>query len=339
MKYSLIPYHLHLKHEFGLSRNRRTHVAVVFLKMEHDGIVAWGECSPNPRYNETVESSIQAISKEIDAVQEFSLDAMRRVITALSRPGFFSAAAAVDLMMWDYVGKKMKINLRKLWNLPSKNRAQNTFTIGIDSEDVLKMKLEEAHDFPLLKIKMGTDTDRELIEFIGRHTPKPLLVDANEGWKSVDVAIERLKMLESFSVLAIEQPMPKDMDEAMIEVKSISKFPLIADESISLPFSMEAIAKGFHGINIKLMKTGGLTEAFQQLWKARNCGLKVMIGCMIESSLGNTAASIFASLCDFSDVDSFLLIDNDPVSGLVWDNQAVAQASDAFGLGVEVNLD
>lgn len=316
MKLFWTQYNLQLKHTFRIARNARNYVPVVILTLDHDGIIAYGEASPNIRYGEDVET-LNAFFSQIDLEQfdsPFAIDEILQYVDSLVT-GNNSAKCAVDIALHDWVGKKLKIPLWKMWGLNPKNAPFSSFTIAIDEKEIVRQKVREAEDFPILKIKVGLENDREMIEVIREITDKPLYVDANEGWKTREKALESVRWLKDKNVTFIEQPMPAEQFDDIKWLRDHSEIPLIADESVLHLEDVPRLAEAFDGINIKLMKSGGIREAVKMIHTAKALKMKVMMGCMIETAVGISAAAQLSPLLDYCDLDGNVLISNDPFNG------------------------
>ncbi|MEP1151416.1 MAG: dipeptide epimerase [Balneola sp.] len=335
---------LFLKNVFTIARSSRSSVKNVFLTLSKDGIKGLGEAGPNTRYNETPETVIEFLNKfpferldqintyeEIESFIEKESDKIKRVSGA-SIPQ--SAKTAIEMAWLDWWAKSQKQPLWQLWNLESSIGPITSFTIGIDEIPMIQKKIREADEYPLYKIKLGTDNDRKIIEAIREVTDKPLRVDANEGWKTIDQAKREIEYLAEQGIEMVEQPMPSFMKKELAEVKSWSPLPLMADESFTGVEPLTEITEQFDIINIKLMKTGSLMKAKRTIEQAHTLGLEVMIGCMIESSLAITAGGILALNCEYADLDGHLLISNDPFSGLKVLEDGRISLSEKQGLGV-----
>lgn len=335
MKLSWKQYDLHLKHTFRIARNARDFVPVVILTLEHDGIIAYGEASPNIRYGEDVET-LNAFFSKIDLSKfdsPFSLDEILQYLDRLA-VGNNSAKCAVDIALHDWVGKKLNIPLWKMWGLNPANAPFSSFTIAIDTKEIVQQKVMEAEDFPILKIKIGLENDREMIDVIREFTDKPLYVDANEGWKIREKALESVKWLKDKNIVFIEQPMPAEQFDDTKWLRDHSEIPLIADESVHHLSDVPRLAEAFDGINIKLMKSGGLREATRMIHAARATNMKVMMGCMIETAVGISAAAQLSPLLDYCDLDGNVLISNDPFDGCR-NIKGRLELTEKAGLGVE----
>ena len=230
--------------------------------------------------------------------------------------GQYAAKAAIDIALMDWICQKLSVPLYRYLGLDPADAPVTTFSIGIDTPEATRQKVREAALFPILKIKVGLATDEATIEAVRSVTSKPLRVDANEGWKDKEEAVRKINWLESQGVEFVEQPMPAPMIEETRWVRKRVHIPLIADEACLHPADIPRLADAFDGVNIKLMKCGGIGEAFRMIQIARSLGLKTMLGCMIESSIAVTAAAHLSPLVDYADLDGNLLIANDPYEGV-----------------------
>lgn len=314
---------LKLRNVFTISRGSKSSVRNVFLSIVKDGAEGYGEAGPNTRYNETPETVIQFFErfpfKEINQVStpeelELFIEAASAKMEDIPIPQ--SGKVAIEMAWLDWWAKSKNEPLWKLWDAESDIGPITSFTIGIDEIPVIQKKIKEASRYPLYKIKLGTDRDREIIEAIREVTDKPLRVDANEGWKTVDQAKREIEYLEKQGIEIVEQPMHSSMRKELRELRRWSPLPLMADESFTGSENLKEIAEQFHIINIKLMKIGSLVKAKRTIEQAHGLGLEVMIGCMVESSLAITAGGVLALNCEYADLDGNLLISNDPYSGL-----------------------
>jgi L-alanine-DL-glutamate epimerase-like enolase superfamily enzyme len=307
------------------------------IEVKRGDLVGYGEFAPNKRYSETVET-VDASLKKFDSnnlSNPFDLYELHSHLNELY-PHEGSVRAGIEMAYADLLGKHLNVPLHRLWNAPSQIGPTTSFTIGIDTEEIIRQKVEEAAPYPVLKVKLGTDHDKDIISIVRDCTDKELWIDANEGWTHPDTALDHVHFMYKKGVTLIEQPMPSFMIEELIDLKAVSPLPLIADEGFTGTEPMQDIARAYHGINLKLMKTGGMIPAFQHVWKAREFGLKVMVGCMIESSLANTAAAIVALWADYCDLDSHILISEDPFEGLKVSVDGRVQLNDLPGLGVSI---
>lgn len=310
MKIEFEAYQLALNYPFKISDYSRTSTPLVFVKLTEDGIEGIGEASMPPYLGESIETASEFLSKvQIDSFTSIPeiLDYIDSIAT-----GNNAAKAAVDLALHDWYGKKHQIPLYQYFNSNPRLMPPTSFTLGIDSIEVLREKIKDTEPFHRIKIKLGSENDKEIVENIRKLTDKEILVDANRGWKTKEQAVEMIDWLATKNCILVEQPMPIDSYEDMLWVKSRSALPLFADESCKRFLDIEKIKDGFHGINIKLMKSTGLHEAHKMITKARELSLKVMIGCMSETSCGILAAASLAPQCDYADLDSTWMVSNNP---------------------------
>ncbi len=316
MKLSWRTYQLHLKHPFTIARGSSCVRSSVIVTLDHDGIVGFGEAAPSPRYGEsaeTVTDYLSSLSSELSGETPESLS----VRLSSAAGGNCAARAAVDIAIHDWKGRKSSLPLWRLWGLDASNTPLTSFTIGIDSPETIEQKVREADDCPILKVKAGVDGDEDIVKKIRTMTDKPIRVDANEGWKVKELARDKILWLEEQKVEFVEQPMPADRLDDVRWLRAQVHIPLIADESAATIADLPALRDAFDGINIKLMKCGGIAPARAMIDRARSLGLKVMLGCMIESSVGIAAAMHLSPLADYADLDGNLLIDDDPFDGPV----------------------
>lgn len=317
MKLSFSRFDLKLKHTFTISRSSRDIASVVFVELEHEGIIGVGEAAPSRRYGEDIET-VEAFLKKVDLStfqDPFQIENVLQYVDSLVQ-GNYAAKAAIDLALHDWIGKKLNIPLYKYWGLDKNKTPLTSFTIGIDTPEVIEKKIREAEEYPILKIKLGGDNDKEIMRTIRKVTKKTLRVDANEGWKTKELAVEKINWLEQEGVEFIEQPMPAADLAGTSWVRERVSLPLIADENSIRLYDVPKLQGVFDGINIKLMKCTGLREAIQMVHAAWACGLKIMTGCMIESSVAISAAAQFSPLIDYADLDGHVLTSNDPYDGV-----------------------
>jgi L-alanine-DL-glutamate epimerase-like enolase superfamily enzyme len=233
----------------------------------------------------------------------------------------------------DWVGRNQNIPLYKILGADPGKTPVTSYTIGIDEPDMIKTKVSDASDYPILKIKVGSKNDEDIIEAVRSITDKPIRVDANEGWADKEMAVRKIEWMQSKGVEFVEQPLGAKMLEETAWLRQRVDMPLIADEAVMDASDIASVAQVYDGINIKLMKAGGIQEALKMIHQARDVGLKVMIGCMIESSVAITAAAHLSPLVDWADLDGNLLISNDPFSG-VKVSKGRLMLSDLPGIGV-----
>ena len=318
MKLSWEPYELELRHTFTVASYSRKTTPGVQVRLEYDGFTAHGEASMPPYLGHTVESVCAFLAK-VDLEQfadPFQLEDIVAYVDSLSE-GDAPAKAAVDIALHDLFGQLLGQPLFRIWGLDAAKAPSTTFTIGIDTPEVVREKtLECAGKFNILNVKVGLDNDEEMIRTIRSVTDLPLAVDANQGWKDRQKALDEIFWLAEQGVVMVEQPMPRERLDDIAWITERSPVPIFADESIQRLRDIPAIKGAFSGVNIKLMKCTGLLEARKMLTYARAEGLKVMLGCMTETSCACTAAAHLSPAVDFADLDGNLLISNDPFEGM-----------------------
>ena len=312
------PYTLELRHAFGIASNTRTATPAMLVEVERDGLIGYGEAAMPPYLGETQQTAADFL-RRVDLARfpdPFQLETILPAIDALA-PGNAAAKAAVDLALHDWIGKKLGAPWFRLWGLDPAKTPVTSFTIGIDTPEVVRAKTREAAPYKVLKVKLGRspDEDRAIIEAIRAETDKPISVDANQGWTDREAALRMIEWLAVHGVVFIEQPLPKDRLDDTAWLRGRSPLPLIADESVQRLDSVARLRGVFDGINIKLMKCTGLREAHRMVTLARALGLKVMLGCMTETSCAISAAAQLSPLADWADLDGALLIKNDPFDG------------------------
>ena len=289
----------------------------MLTRIEFDGISGYGEASMPPYLGESVDSATKFLSSlNLGQFKDpFQMDDILAYVDSVA-PGNCAAKASVDIALHDLVGKIMGQPWYKIWGFNQANTPNTSFTIGIDTPEVVRQKVGEAAPYKILKVKLGMATDREMIETIRSSTDKPLCVDVNQGWTDRNKALETIHWLEEKGVVFVEQPMPKTAIDDIAWLTENSPLPIIGDESVQrLPDVIKA--KGvYNGINIKLMKCTGMREAHQMLTLAQSLGMKVMIGCMTETSCAISAAAQLSPKVDWADLDGNLLISNDAYSGV-----------------------
>ncbi len=301
------------------------------ISVEIDG--GLGETAPARFYGETVET-VQVAFDILDGGLDGNLDPIESVMSELESVlgRNYAAKSAIDMALHDRLGKKLDAPLYQLWGLDPKATPLTTFTIGIDEPEIMQQKVREAEPYPLLKVKLGTDRDLELIRALREVTDKPIYVDANTAWTPKE-AVRMIRQLAPYGVELIEQPTKPDDLEGLKFVREHSELPIFADESVKRAADIPSLVGCVDGINIKLVKCGGLLEAMRIIHIARAHGLQVMIGCMIESSLGITAAAHLTPLVDYADLDGHLLVANDPYRGVTLEKGKLI-LPDLPGIGV-----
>lgn len=307
---------LRTKHPFIIARGGQSEYRTVMVRLrDGDGLEGWGEAAPTRFYGETTETALAALQYYGTMLPESAFDAE----TAEERWGAQlrrnpAARAALSAAMHDLMGKRLGVPVWKMWGLDPARAPKSTFTIGIDTPEKMRVKVKEASEYPILKIKLGTDRDVELLRTIRDATDREIRVDANCGW-TVKQSIAMLPVLREFGVTVLEQPLPPEQLDGLALIRQRSDIPVIADESCIVAADIPPLVGKVDGINIKLAKCGSLREALRMIAVARAHGMLVMVGCMIESSLGITSAAHFTPLVDIVDLDGAALLAADPFSG------------------------
>ncbi|MGD8426535.1 MAG: dipeptide epimerase [Balneolaceae bacterium] len=328
---------LKLDQPFTISRGTKNSVRNVFVTLTSEGVTGYGEAGPNLRYDEDAGKVGQFIDRlGSDFFDEPGMPEEIAAQIAAETPAVHAAAAAVEMAWLDWWGKMQEQPLWKLWNAPSHQTPPTSYTIGLDSIDIMQQKVKAAADYPILKVKLGTGRDQAIIGAIREVTDKPIRVDANEGWTNIETAKKHISFLAENNIELVEQPMPSAMHDEMTRLKQWSPLPLMADESFIGDENLGQIAEAFDGINIKLMKTGSLVKAREVIRKARQLNLQVMVGCMIESSLAISAGALVGTWADYVDLDGFLLIRDDPYEGLGLTAYKEIVLGNGNGLGVSM---
>jgi len=312
---------LDLLHTFRISRSADDSRETVLVSIRDGDRLGLGEAAPMARYGQTASDAGEALAAiEVllpDRSSALTLDGMPEILAPVRAAlgGRKAALAAVDIALHDMMGRESGRPLHEMLGLDPASAPVTSYTIGIDSPDVIARKIEEAASFPVLKVKMGLDNDYEIMERIRGLTDKPVRIDANEGWTKEE-ALEKIRWLESKNVQFIEQPLPVSELEGTRWLAERVSLPLFADESLQDAGDIPGLEGAFAGINIKLMKCGGIAEALGLIRAARERGLSIMLGCTIESSIGITAAAQISPLADYADLDGNILIANDPAAGV-----------------------
>lgn len=312
---------LRLHHPFNIARREResnVDKQILLVQIEHDGQVGWGEAAPTAYYHQSLESAEAALTQIAGMLgnDPLAFDAVLDPIW--ERFGNETATiAAIDSALHDLAGKLLGVPLWRLLGLDRSRLPLTSFTIGIDNLDVIRQKTQEAAEYPILKIKVGTPQDDQILSVIREVAPnKTVRVDANCGWNSSNVLSQCTTLTKKYNIEFIEQPTPAGMHDALPAVRAAGLCPIVADESCIGVKSVLDCAGVFDGINIKLSKCGGIRRAIQMIHTARSAGLKIMLGCMIESSVGIAAAAHIGPLVDWIDLDGHLLLANDPFEGI-----------------------
>lgn len=330
---------LQLDQPFTIARGTKATVSNVFFELTDGSHTGYGEAGPNTRYDEDagkvtrfLESLPSNFFEEVETAGQLSkkLEQHSRSVGKAVK----SAEAAVETAWLDWWGKYQDQPVWKLWDAPSATGPVTSYTIGLDEIDVMQQKVKAAQNYPVYKVKLGTHRDRAIIKALREVTDKPIRVDANEGWTTLEQAKDMIHFLADQDIELIEQPMPAGSVEDLQKLKTFSPLPLCADESFTGSESLEETAKAFDIINIKLMKIGSLARAKHVIERAKRIGLDVMIGCMIESSIANTAGALLSLWADYADLDGHLLLRDDPANGLILTEDKKVIVPSRPGLGI-----
>ena len=323
MTLRFFPYELRLRHVFTVASYSRSTTPDIQVELEYDGVTGYGEASMPPYLQKELGTpqSVMAFLKQVQNTigqftDPFRMEDILTYIDGLS-PGDSAAKAAVDIALHDLVGKLLQAPWYKLWGLNNEKAPFTTYTIGIDTPEVVRQKTEEcAARFRILKVKLGRDNDQEMIETIRSVTDLPIAVDANQGWTDKHRALDMIHWLKEQGIVLVEQPMPKERLDDIAWVTQHSPLPIFADEAVQRLKDIPALKGAYTGINIKLMKCTGMREAWKMVTLARALDMGVMVGCMTETSCAISAAAQFSPAVDFADLDGSLLIANDRFKGM-----------------------
>jgi L-alanine-DL-glutamate epimerase-like enolase superfamily enzyme len=335
MKLTYRPYELQLRHVFTIANSSRSTTPVVLTEIEYDGVTGYGEASMPPYLGETQASVIEFL-KKVNLEQFSNPFEMEDILTYVDKitENNTAAKAAIDIALHDLTGKLMGQPWHKIWGLDAAKTPSTFFTIGIDTPEVVKQKTrEDAPLYNILKVKLGREGDKEMIEAIRSVTDKPIAVDANQGWTDKHYALDMIFWLKERGIVMIEQPMPKHLLDDAAWITERSPLPVFADESFQRLTDVLRLKGAFHGVNIKLMKCTGMREAWKILTTARAANMKVMIGCMTETSCAVSAATQLSPAVDWADLDGNLLISNDVFKGTTVVNGKLV-LNDLPGIGV-----
>lgn len=315
MELSLKPYTLKLKHTFGISRESYDSQDTLIVALSLDGETGYGEATSNPYYGITVPGMTAEIEALRSSIEDFDLQEPAAFHQFLVDQGLSNfSICALDLAAHDLFGKLKKKPLYELWGTDPSRYPISNYTIGLDTIEVMVDKIREM-PWPLYKIKLGTDHDLDIVRELRRHTDATFRIDANCAW-TAEETITNAPSLKELGVEFLEQPLKADDWEGMEKVAHHSVLPVIADESCIVESDVEACALHFHGINIKLTKCGGLTPALRMIQKAKSLGMKVMVGCMTESTVGISAIAQLLPQLDYVDMDGALLLADDIATGV-----------------------
>ena len=336
MKLSFSKNRINLIHSFGISRSSNDYYDIIYIYIKDGDLIGRGEAAPSKRYGESSELLLSVLENGIQVPENYQ---SKEHLWGFLRPQLRKIAsleAAVSTAVWDLSAQKQNIPLYKLFGFENTTLPKTSYTISIGELDELDSKLEESKKCSILKVKLGTPfNDKEIIKKIRRRTDKLIRIDANEGW-DYETAKKMVFWLADQNVEFIEQPFPAlNLNDTKM-LRSISPLPLVADENSVTSNDLDALEGVFDGINIKLMKCGSLDEALKMIQLAKKLDFKIMLGCMVESSVGITAAAHLSSQCDYVDLDGNLLIKDDPYNGVKVDSGRLKLSSSKTGLGIEL---
>lgn len=327
-------YNLQLEHTFTVATYSRNTTPIMLVTLHFEDFVGYGEAAMPPYLNESQESAALFFQK-VDLSQFTDPFRMEEILHYIDEVATFNyaAKAALDIALHDLVGKMMGQPWYKIWGYDPENTPVTSFTIGIDKPEIVKIKTQKAASYKMLKVKVGLDNDKQMIESIRSITNTPICVDANQGWKDKKQALDMVEWLGTQGVIFIEQPMPKEQIDDIAWLTQHSPLPIIADEAVQRLKDVAALKGIYSGINVKLMKATGMREAHKMLQLAKALGMKTMLGCMTETSCGISAATQLSPLADWADLDGNLLITNDLFDGVkVVDGKM--QLYDKPGIGI-----
>lgn len=335
MRVTLSSYQLQLKHTFTISRESHDVQPSLIVELEENGFVGFGEATSNPYYKVTVYSMMKAIEKVQNVIEENANSSPEVFWDKISVPlkDNMFALCALDMAYNDWYARKQGKKLYQLWGYDIDKNPMTNYTIGIDTIDKMISKMKEM-PWPIYKIKLGTDEDIEIVKALRKETNAIFRIDANCGW-TVDQTIKNSKILKTLGVEFIEQPLRADNWHGHEEVYLKSELPIIADETCQVEADISKCHNYFHGVNVKLVKCGGLTPCRRMLNNARSLGMKTMVGCMTESSVGISAIAQLLPLLDYVDMDGALLLKNDIANGVNIEDGVVSY-SDLDGTGVKL---
>ncbi len=333
MKITAHPFNLKFRHPFTISKGTKTHQPTFIVQLEHFGLTGYGEAPPIKYYNITVEKMMEDLERKKMFVEKFAFTEPERYWHYLHHllPNNPFLVCALDIASWDLYGKLKNKKLYELWNGDIKNNPLTDYTIGIDNIEKMVEKMKEK-PWPIYKIKVGTADDIAIVKALRKETDAILRVDANAAW-DVATALKLIPQLKDLNVEFIEQPLAKDDWDGMKILYKESSLPLLADESCVFENDVEKCVEHFHGINIKLTKCSGITPALRIIKKARELDLKIMVGCMNESTVGSAAIAHLLPFIDYVDMDGPLLLEEDLATGIEYDFGKIIYSNEA-GLGI-----
>ncbi len=333
MQLNYYTHQLPFAYPFTTARGTKTHQATLIIELTYMGIKGYGEAPAIPYYDVTIEGMIALLEAKRKLIEQYHMQEPERFWHYCHHlfPNNNFVVCALDMAAWDLYGKMQQQPLYKLWGLTMQHSVITDYTIGMDTIDNMVAKMK-AMPWPIYKVKMGWDNDVNMITALRQHTDAPIRVDVNSGW-TVTEALEKIPQLEALNVEYIEEPITRFDYEGMAQLYAHTNIPLYADESCVVEADVARCASCFNGINIKLTKCGGLTPALRMIKNAKELGLKVMVGCMNESTIGSAAMAHLQPMIDYLDADGPLLHKQDIATGLTY-NQGVVTVSELPGLGI-----
>jgi L-alanine-DL-glutamate epimerase-like enolase superfamily enzyme len=335
MELKFTPYRIQCTHPFGIARSTHQYYDVIYVYLSQDGIIGRGEAAPSKRYGEYPDAILKTLS-QFPSIPSFVLPEDGDGWFCNQSNGIKALESALSMAWLDWWTQKQNMSLCEYFSADKSKQLATSFTIAIGEESLIPEKIVEAEPYSILKVKLGMSEteDKRSIELIRAETDKLIRVDANEGW-DLETGLKMSHWLAEKNIEFIEQPFKADQLENTAILKAESPLPIIADENSMVSDDLEKIAHVFHGINIKLMKCGSLYEAKKMIDLARKLDLEIMLGCMVESSVGITAASHLSPLVDYADLDGNLLINNDPYLGLsIQEGNIQIPAGNGLGLSL-----
>ena len=338
MKIKFFKSHLQFISPFKIFGHTRDITPAVYIELEHDGITGYGEAVFPPYRSEKPETTIDHLQKlDLSSFSSpLNITSILHYVDEITGKNTFTKAA-IDIALHDLTTKLQGKALREIWSLETHDPVLSTFTIGIGTPGEMEQKIRSQPDFQMYKLKLGTENDREIVDAYLSVSDKPFCVDANQGWEDKHEAIEMTHWLKERGCVFIEQPMHVNALDKIAYLTEHASLPVIADESVQTSGDIDKIRGAFSGINIKLMKCGGLYEAKKMITKARKEKMFVMVGCMSESSCAVTAAANLSFLTDWADVDGPLLINNDPFDGITFKKGQIIFPDSQNGIGATPN--
>ncbi len=306
-----------MEHVFRIARGARSSTPLLLTAIQFEDVIGYGEASMPPLYGESHKSAIRFLSKvDLSGFNDpFDIEGMMNYVDNIEK-GNTAVKASIDIALHDIAGKIAGKPCYQLFDLPGVNSISTSKTISIDTPDIIKERTLEAKEFQFLKIKLGGDNDREIMEAVRSVSNQPLYIDANQGWKDKSQALENIHWLKEQGVIFVEQPMPVAMEDEMAWLKSKSPLPVVGEEGMQRLKDVERADNFYHGMSVKLVKSTGLNEGVKMAKLAKKKGLKVMLGCMSETSCLISAAFHLASFADWVDLDGNLGVTNNPYKGI-----------------------